>query len=84
MDMRIPLQTTAEGMKNTDKTGSKAFSFTEFAKHIKNDVTNRMKKAVKQGTISAEEDTKFFGDGKNTMPMNALDNFERHRSGALD
>ena len=31
-----------------------------------------MKEAIKQRTISTEEDTEFFGNGKDTMPMNAL------------
>ena len=78
------MQTAPEGMENADKTGSKALSFAEFAKHIKDNVTNSMKETVKQRTVSAKKDTKFFGDGKNAMSMNALDNFERHRSGTLD
>ena len=51
MDMRIPLQTAAESVKNADKAGSKALSFTELTKHIKDNVANGMKEAVKQRTV---------------------------------
>ena len=78
------MQTAPEGMENADKTGSKALSFAEFAKHIKDDIADRMKETVEQRAVSAEEDTKLFRDGKNAMPVNALDNFERHGSGALN
>ena len=84
MDMRIPLETAAESVQNADKAGSKAFSFTELPKHIKDDVANGMKETVEQRTVSAEEDTKFFGNGKDTMTVNALDDFERHGRSALD
>lgn len=84
VNMRIPLKATPKGMKNTDKAGSKMFSLIEFAEHAKNDVADRMKKAVEQRAISTEEDTELFGDGKDTMPMNALNELKGHRSSALD
>ena len=71
-------------MKNTDKTRSKMFSLVEFAEHTKNDIANRMKKTIEQRTISAEKDAKLLWDGKNAMSVNALNDFERHGSGALD
>ena len=84
VNMRIPLKAAPKGMKNTDKAGSKMFSLIEFAEHAKNDVADRMKKAVEQRAISTEEDTELFGDGKDTMPMNALNELKGHRSSALD
>ena len=78
------MKTTPKGMKNANKSGSKTLGFIELAEHTKNDVTNRMKKTVEQRAISAKKDTKFFGNGKYTVAMNALNNFERHGSGALD
>ena len=84
MNMRIPLKAAPKSMKNTDKAGSKTFSLIEFAEHTKNDVANGMKEAIEQRTISTEEDTEFFGDGKNAMSVNALNDSERHGSGALD
>ena len=84
VNMRIPLQATPKGMKNTDKTRSKMFSLVEFAEHTKNDIANRMKKTIEQRTISAEKDTKLLWDGKNAMSVNTLNDLERHGSGALD
>ena len=84
VNMRIPLQATPKGMKNTDKTRSKMFSLVEFAEHTKNDVANRMKKTIEQRTISAEKDAKLLWDGKNAMSVNTLNDFEGHGSGALD
>ena len=43
VDMRIPLKVTSESMKNTDKTGSKIFSFIHVVKHTKDNVSNRGK-----------------------------------------
>ncbi len=84
VDMRIPLKTAAEGMKNTDKTRSKRLGLVDFAEHMKDDVANGMEKAVEKGAIFAKENAEFFGDGKNTMPMNALNDLERHGRSALD
>ena len=42
------LKAAAKGVKDTDKAGSKSFGFIQFAEHGKNDVTNRMKKAIVQ------------------------------------
>ena len=84
VNMRIPLKTSTEGVKNTDKSGSKTLGFIEFTEHAKDDVADRMKEAVKQRAISAEKDAKFFRNSEYTMPMNALNDFERHRSSALD
>lgn len=84
VNMRIPLKATPKGMKNTDKAGSKMFSFVEFTEHTKNNVTNRMKKTIEKRTISAEKDAKLLWDGKNAVSVNTLNDFERHGSGALD
>ena len=58
--------------------------FIKFAEHAKNDIADGMKKAVEQRTISAEKDAKFFRNSEYTMPVNALNDFEGHRSSALD
>lgn len=84
VDMRIPLKAAAEGMKNADETGSKRLGFVDFAEHMKDDVANGMEKTVEKGAISAKENAEPFGDGKNTMPMNELNDLEGHGSSALD
>ena len=84
VNMRIPLEATTKGMENANETRSETLSFIEFAEHAKNDIADRMKKAVEKRAISAEEDAKLLRDGKNAMSMNRLDDFERHGSSALD
>ena len=78
------MKTAPTGMKNADKAGSKTLGFIELAEHTEDDITDGMKKTVEQRAISAEEDTKFLRDGKNAMSVNALNDFERHGSSALD
>ena len=84
VNVRIPLKTSTEGVKNTDKSGGKTLGFIEFTEHAKNDVTDGMKETVEQGTVSAEKDAKFFRNSEYTMPVNALNDFEGHRSSSLD
>ena len=51
MNMRVPLETASEGVKNTNKTGSKVFGFIHFAEHIKDGITNGVKKAMQELTV---------------------------------
>lgn len=46
VNMRIPLQASAEGMKNADETRGKIFGFVNFAEHTQNAITYSVKKAV--------------------------------------
>lgn len=84
MNMRIPLKASPKGVKNADKAGSKTLGFIELAEQVKDDIANGMKKTIEQRTISAEKDAKLLWDGKNAMPVNTLNEFERHRRSALD
>ena len=84
VNVRIPLEATSKGVENTDEAGRKMLRFIKFAEHAKDDIADGMKKAVEQRTISAEKDAKFFGNGKNTMPVNTLNDFKGHRSSSLD
>ena len=84
VNMRIPLEATTKGMENANETRGETLSFIEFAEHAKNDIADGMKETVEQRTISAEKDAKFFRNGENTVPVNTLNNFERHRSSALN
>lgn len=46
VNMRVPLQASAEGMKNTDETRCEIFGFVHFVEHTQNAITDSMKKAV--------------------------------------
>ena len=51
MNMRIPLETSAEGVKNTNKAGSKVFRLIHFVEHIENGIANSMKETVQEFTV---------------------------------
>lgn len=46
VNMRIPLKTSAESVKNTDETGNKSFGFIKVKEHTKNYTSDSNKKAV--------------------------------------
>ena len=46
MDMRVPFKRTPEGMKNTNKTGSKILGFVELFKHKEDSVCGSLKKKI--------------------------------------
>ena len=46
MNMGIPLKVTAEGVKNTDETGSKVFRFVKFRKQPENNASYSRKKTI--------------------------------------
>lgn len=46
MDMRIPFQIPAEGMQDTNKSGSKALGYGGFIKHVKNNISYGRKQQV--------------------------------------
>lgn len=46
MDMGVPFQVSAKGMKDTDKTRSKEFGFVLFMEHPGDNTVNGREKAV--------------------------------------
>ena len=46
--------------------------------HPENYIPDRMEEDIKKGTVSEEETTKFFRDGKDTMPVCTGNEFKRH------
>jgi hypothetical protein len=82
--MRIPFKVTTKGMENTDKAGSKIFRFIQLVKHAEDTVADRMKEAVKKGTVIQEKDTKLFGNSENTMTMEAGNELAGHGKGTLE
>ena len=51
MYVRIPFEIPSEGVKDTDKTGSKAFGFIILIKAVKDDAADSREKAVKESTV---------------------------------
>ena len=83
VDMRIPFQIPAKGMKNHDKTGSEIHGHINFKKHSRNNAVYGMKEAVKEGTILQKEIPELAVNGENTVSVDAVDEFKGHRSSAL-
>ena len=51
MDMRIPFEVTPKGMKNTDKTRSKAVRFIVLIEAVKDNTANCREKTIKERAI---------------------------------
>ena len=78
VDMRVPFEVTAEGMKDTDKPGSKAFGFIVSVEHTKDDTAYSGEETTKEGTVSKEEGSEFFCDGKDAVAVLDVQNFKGH------
>lgn len=84
MDMRVPFQGSAESMKDADKTGDEVSAFIYFVEKPEDDTADSLKKAVKPGTVIQEERTQVFINGKNEMPVSAVNEFKGHLSRAVN
>jgi hypothetical protein len=51
VDMGIPLEGTAKGVKDTNKTGHKIFRLINLTEHTKNNTADSLKEAVKERTV---------------------------------
>lgn len=83
MDVRVPFQVPAKGVEDHDKTGSEVHGFVLFKKHAGDNTCDGMEEAVKEGTVIKKEMAEVFIDGKDTVPVYDVYQFEGHGSGAL-
>ena len=81
--MRVPFEIPAKGMQNHEKAGGKIFGLIDFEKHTGDDTVDGMKKAVKECAVFEKEIPKVFVNGKNTVAMAGLYEFESHAGRAL-
>ncbi|MDR2024597.1 MAG: hypothetical protein LBQ71_15430 [Hungatella sp.] len=51
VDIRIPFEIPAKGMKDTAEGRSKEFGFVHLEKHTKNNITDRMKEMVQKRAV---------------------------------
>ena len=65
-------------MKNADKSRSKVFSFINFGKHTKDNITNRMKQTIQKRPVIQKIRAKLFRDSENTMAMNTRNKLAGH------
>ena len=63
---------------------SKFFSFIIFVKHVEDNTSDSIEKAVKKSTVFQEKMSEFRVDSKNTMTMLDIDEFKGHRCGTVN
>lgn len=83
MDVWVPFQVPAKGVKDHDKTGSEIHGFVLFKKHAGDNTVYGMEEAVKEGTVIKKEMAEIFINGKDTVPVYDVYQLEGHGSGAL-
>ena len=83
MDMGIPFEIPTEGVQDTDETRDKVLFVIEIVEHAQDDTADSVKEFRKERAVSEEVMTQFFGDGKNQMPVFAVQDFKRHGSDAI-
>ena len=72
MDVWIPTERAAEGMKDTDKPRDKVSGFVQGEKTFFDDIRNSLEKAVKQSVVFEEKAAEGFVNGEDEMAMGTL------------
>lgn len=80
MDVWIPFEGSSKGMKNADKARDKVFGFIQGEKEFFDDIGNSLEEAVEQVTVLKEKMAQGIVNGKDKMPVCAVDQLEGHGS----
>nr|WP_243117247.1 hypothetical protein [Lacrimispora algidixylanolytica] len=70
-------------MENTNKTGDKVFGFVYVVKHSEYNAAYSLKEIVQKITVIEKEMTEFLINGKDTVPVYAMNEFKGHRDRAF-
>ena len=70
-------------MEDHEKTGSEVQGLIEVKKHTGDDAVDSMKKTIKERAVEQEKVPELRVNRKDTMAMDDIDEFERHRSSTL-
>ena len=71
-------------MKNADKTRSEQLSFVIFVEQTEDDAADGGEETAKERAIHEEKREQFFSNGKDTVPVLNIYDFEGHGSGSVD
>ena len=71
-------------MKDTDKTRGKTFGFILLMEEKKDNVTNRIEKAIQERAVFQEKVSKFIVDSEDAVPMRNISHRKGHDSGPLN
>lgn len=80
VDVWIPFEGAFKGMKNADKARDKVFGFIQGEKKFFDDIGNRLEEAAEQVTFLKEKMAEGIVNGKDKMPVCAIDQLEGHGS----
>ena len=83
VDVGIPFQVSAQGVKNHDKTGSGIQGFVLSEKHAGNNAVNSMKMATKEGAAIQEKISELPINGKDAVAVGNIHKLKGHRGCAL-
>lgn len=78
--MWVPFEGPSESMKDADKSRDKVFGTIQGEEEFFNDIGNSLEEAVEQVTVLKEKMAQGIVNGKDKMPMCAVDQFEGHSS----
>ena len=84
VDVGIPFEWPAKGVEDTGKTGDKVFGFIQRMEQPEDDAADSLEKAVKQGTVHQKERAQVCINGKNEVPVCAVNELEGHFSRAVN
>ena len=73
VDMRIPLQVTAESMEGTDDSRGKGFLMIEGVHPIGNNLSSGLEENIKKLSVTAKKFTEFLRNRKDNVPVAAVD-----------
>lgn len=80
VDVRVPFERASKGMKDTNKTRNKIFSFVQGEKEFLDDIRNSLKETVEQVAVFKEEMPEGLVNGEDQVPVSTVDEFKRHSS----
>lgn len=83
MDMRVPFEIPAEGMKDHDETGREVHGFILLKKHTGDNTVYGMEKTIEERAVIEEKVTKLFINGKDTMTVGDINELKGHRGSAF-
>ena len=83
VDVGIPFQISAKGMKDHDKTRSKIHGLIPLEKHAGNNTVDGVEETVEQCPVIKKELAEVLVNGKNTMAVSNIYEFEGHWGGTL-
>lgn len=83
VDMRVPFQISAKGVKDHDETGSEVHGLILLKKHTGNNTVHGMEEAVKEGTVTQKKLPELLINREDAMAVDDIYELKGHRSSAL-